>query len=329
MEPDTHEMPTRSMITIRPFREGDAAAVGRLIADTYAQFNLAFLPPQDRGPFLGPFQHAASPDETHLEAIRRVVRSPLLYVAEEGGEIVGVLRGRKERLASLFVRGDRHRQGIGRMLVQRFEDAVAKQGSIVVRVAATLYAVPFYLAMGYKRSTGVRSGWSFEGRGLPVQPMKKVLGEAKMASSISHIALVVPDLRAAESYYRSVFDMELVGRETARADGLWYTLPFDRDWYDAEAAGIELDMVALRKGEFVLALFKGGAPRGQVYVIGLRMSLDEIARVRAGLAELAQGGEGAADSLEFVDPYQITWQISVPGSAFRTAGDFAGRWLEV
>ena len=36
-------------------------------------------------------------------------------------------------------------------------------------------AVPFYLAMGYVRSTGVRSCWSFEGRGLPVQPMRKVL----------------------------------------------------------------------------------------------------------------------------------------------------------
>ncbi len=36
----------------------------------------------------------------------------------------------------------------------------------VVRVVATLYADPFYRAMGYKKSTGVRTGWSFEGRGL-------------------------------------------------------------------------------------------------------------------------------------------------------------------
>ena len=47
-----------------------------------------------------------------------------------------------------------------------------------MRVAATLYAVPFYLKMGFKRTTGVRSGRSFEGRGLMVQPMKKALGDA-------------------------------------------------------------------------------------------------------------------------------------------------------
>jgi GNAT superfamily N-acetyltransferase len=86
-----------------------------------------------------------------------------------------VLRGREERLGSLFVRGDRHRQGIGRELVERFERASLELGVQVIRVAATLYGVPFYLAMGYKRSTGVRSSQSFEGRGLPIQPMRKIL----------------------------------------------------------------------------------------------------------------------------------------------------------
>jgi GNAT superfamily N-acetyltransferase len=164
-------------ITIRDYDEDDAPSVGRLIADTYGEHNLDFLPPTAKGPFLGPFQHAHSPDVAHREAIAQVIRSEMVFVAEDGGEIVGVLRGRKERLASLFVRGDRHRQGIGRRLVERFERASLEQGVEVIRVAATLYAVPFYLAMGYKRSTGVRSGWSFEGRGLPYQPMRKVLGQ--------------------------------------------------------------------------------------------------------------------------------------------------------
>jgi hypothetical protein len=29
--------------------------------------------------------------------------------------------------------------------------------------------------MGYKRSTGPRTGWSFNGHGLIIQPMRKVL----------------------------------------------------------------------------------------------------------------------------------------------------------
>lgn len=89
--------------------------------------------------------------------------------------IVGVLRGRQERLASLFVRGDYHRQGLGRRLVAAFERACVQDGAAVIRVAATLYAIPFYTALGYQKTTGVRNGWSFEGRGLRYQPMKKVL----------------------------------------------------------------------------------------------------------------------------------------------------------
>lgn len=168
------------MITIRHYREDDAQSVGCLIADTYGTFNLCFAAPGEKGTLLGPFQHAYSPEQEHQEAIARAIRSDLVFVAEEEGEIVGVLRGRRERLASLFVRGDRHRQGIGRSLVARFEQESLARGVGVVRVASTLHAVPFYLALGYKRSTGLRSGWSFAGRGLPVQPMKKELHGERM-----------------------------------------------------------------------------------------------------------------------------------------------------
>ena len=147
-----------------------------------------------------------------------------------------------------------------------------------------------------------------------------------MHSSLRFIALVVADLRAAEAYYRSVFDMELVGREAPGEDGQWYTLPFDKDWDDAIAAGIELRMLALRKDEFVLALFAGDAPGGQVYMIGLSMSPAEIAAVRSRLPADTYLRTDAPARLDFRDPYGITWQIS-PGELFRTAGDWAGRWL--
>ena len=163
------------MITIRPYRETDADCVGALIANTYAQFNLAFAPPEERDKLLGPFRHARSSDLAHREAIAQAIRSEMVFVAEDEGEIVGVLRGRKERLGSLFVRGDCHRRGIGRMLVERFEQECLRLGVTQIKVASTLYAVPFYLAMGYKKTTGVRSGWSFGGSGLKWQPMKKCL----------------------------------------------------------------------------------------------------------------------------------------------------------
>jgi len=150
-----------------------------------------------------------------------------------------------------------------------------------------------------------------------------------MNCSLRHIALFVPDLREAERYYQSIFDMELIGRESELADGLWYTLPFDKGWDEAETAGIKLDMLALRKDEFGLALFRGDAPSGQVNVIGLRMPTEEIARVRARLPDDAQVSEDAPDSLEFRDPYQITWQIMLAESKFTTGGDIANRWLKI
>ncbi len=163
------------MVTIRPYCEPDAEPVGWLIADTYSRYNLSFAAPDELAKLLGPFRHAHSPEPAHRQAIADVIRAPVVLVAEDDGEIVGVLRGRRERLASLFVRGDHHRRGIGRALVERFEEESIEQGVGVIRLAATLYAIPFYTALGYRRTTGLRNGWSFEGRGLKYQPMKKVL----------------------------------------------------------------------------------------------------------------------------------------------------------
>lgn len=53
----------------------------------------------------------------------------------------------------------------------------------VVRVAATLYAIPFYAALGYRKTTGIRNGWSFEGHGLRYQPMKKILAQTQTSEA--------------------------------------------------------------------------------------------------------------------------------------------------
>jgi len=44
------------------YRESDADAVGRLIADTFTHFNLAFASDDQLALLLGPFRHAGSPD---------------------------------------------------------------------------------------------------------------------------------------------------------------------------------------------------------------------------------------------------------------------------
>ena len=163
------------MVTIREYREADAEDVGRLIATTYARFNLGFATPEERPRFFGPFQHAESTLPEHRQAIARAIRATMVFVAEDDGEIAGVLRGRPDKLQSLFVRETYQRQGVGRRLVERFERECGREGAREIKVMSTLYAVPFYLAMGYRRTTGVRRMRSFEGAGLEYQPMKKKL----------------------------------------------------------------------------------------------------------------------------------------------------------
>jgi GNAT superfamily N-acetyltransferase len=152
-----------------------------LIADTYGGFNLHAMTPTKRESMLGPFALADSSMPQHREAIATVISAPSVWVAEDGGEIVGVLRGgRTDRrgrtvLSSLFVDGQRHRQGVGQMLVEQFEQEYPERGVDVFKLSATLHAVPFYLSMGYQRSTGVRTMASFGESGLAYQPMKKTL----------------------------------------------------------------------------------------------------------------------------------------------------------
>ena len=78
-------------------------------------------------------------------------------------------------LHSLFVHASYHGQGIGRELVERFEMACLQQDVNKITVASSLYAVPFYQRLGYKKSTGVRYGPCFDGADFPTQPMQKTL----------------------------------------------------------------------------------------------------------------------------------------------------------
>ncbi len=149
-----------------------------------------------------------------------------------------------------------------------------------------------------------------------------------MTNRVSHIALYVPDLRAAEAYYQTLFAMELIGREAEQEDGLWYTLPFDKTWDDAESAGVDLGMVGLQHNGWVLALFRGDAAPGQVFVIGLYLPAEEIQAVRNRLPADTVIELDEADRLEFVDHYGITWQLATGGD-FQTAGVFADRWLKL
>jgi len=144
-----------------------------------------------------------------------------------------------------------------------------------------------------------------------------------------HMALFVPDLRAAESFYRRIFGMDLLFRESDLGGESWYTLPSEKGWEDAGIAGIELAMVALKRDEFVLALFRGAPQPGTVREICFGLAADEIETVRARLPEEVITPEHRERWLRFDDPFGFRWTLQEPHVAFRSSGEIAGRWLEV
>jgi hypothetical protein len=141
------------------------------------------------------------------------------------------------------------------------------------------------------------------------------------------------DLRAAEEHYVALFDMEVLFREGPLEPGgpnaeLWGTLPPGCTWDDAEAAAVEIGMVALQRGDLILPLF-AMAPSGlQTYAIGLVMEDDEIEAIRARLPDDAYVESEQDGWLAFVDRFGVRWQLS-NRQPFRSAGERADLWLDV
>jgi catechol 2,3-dioxygenase-like lactoylglutathione lyase family enzyme len=146
---------------------------------------------------------------------------------------------------------------------------------------------------------------------------------------LSHVAITVPDLESAEGYYRALFDMKIVTREALGPEGD-LQLPPAQDWSDAHRAGIVLYMVALRTGDFVLALFDeaSSAVRGlgrrqhRPLFVGLTLPPERIAAVRTRLRD----DEWDEDSGGFRDRYGIGWQLSTTPT-FLGSGEHSGRWV--
>ncbi|MDX1621423.1 MAG: hypothetical protein R3320_10560, partial [Nitriliruptorales bacterium] len=100
--------------------------------------------------------------------------------------------------------------------------------------------------------------------------------------AFKHAALLVPDLRAAEEHYRTIFAADLIGRESLRDDGKWYSVPHGRSWTDIDDAGVDVHWVGLRRDDLIIALLLG-EPEAQrtLYAIGLHLEPPEISEIHA------------------------------------------------
>jgi GNAT superfamily N-acetyltransferase len=151
---------------IRKFKPADTVAAAQIIRDTYGTFNKN----EGTKDAVQGYIDFWDPEKQLDEIKKRFSKKGIFLIAEEDGKVVGVARGRKEKLTTLFVKGALHNRGIGRKLMERYEKAAAATGSCEIKINASIYAVPFYEKLGYKKTTGIRNKW-----GLKVQPMKKNL----------------------------------------------------------------------------------------------------------------------------------------------------------
>ena len=155
-------------MAIRKFHKKDTKEVALLVVNTYKKFNSSeFIEKKAVTDYLSHYNPQINSEE---ELYSNLKRTPFFYVFEEDHKIIGMIRGRVGRIINLFVDGSKHKKGVGRKLVLKYENEVRKQNCNEIKIRASLYATPFYEKMGYKKTTGIRNF-----RGLKVFPMKKIL----------------------------------------------------------------------------------------------------------------------------------------------------------
>lgn len=154
------------MIKLRKFKKTDSENVAFLIFNTYKKFNSKeFIKKSAIQEYLNFYDTAKNSNE---QLYKRFLKTPIFFIVIENNKIIGMIRGTSERIVNLFVEGRKHKKGIGRLLVNKFELEAKNQNSKEIKIRASLFATSFYQKMGYKKTTGIRNF-----RGLKIQPMKK------------------------------------------------------------------------------------------------------------------------------------------------------------
>ena len=154
-------------IKIRKFKWGDLEEASALVCKTFAKFNSKEGSKKGIRWYIDLFDSK----KNNTNNIRKMFsRTKINYVATNKEKIIGIIRGGNNKIINLYVDGKYHRKGIARRLVDKFEKECAKLGFREIKIKASIYAIPFYQKMGYKKTTGIRNF-----HGVMIQPMRKIL----------------------------------------------------------------------------------------------------------------------------------------------------------
>ena len=135
----------RDHVTFREMSQGDEEAVSALVEEVFDEF---VAPDYARGG-VEEFKSFILPEKL----LQRLVdEDSLIIVAEEEGELVGVIDVRDgSHIRLLFVRKDHHGRGIGGRLFSLARERCASDnpGLEEITVNSSPYAIPIYESMGF------------------------------------------------------------------------------------------------------------------------------------------------------------------------------------
>jgi len=107
------------MIKIRKFRKEDTKEIASLVFNTFKKFNSKeYFKKLAIEEYLNQYDPK---NNTMEELYGRFKKSTIFYVATSDNKIVGMIRGRPERITNLYVDGKYHKRGVGRLLLNKFE----------------------------------------------------------------------------------------------------------------------------------------------------------------------------------------------------------------
>lgn len=128
-------------VKVRPARTADAGAISRVVLAALRTSNARDYPAS----VIERVQLSFSP-----AAIDRLMQQRRMFVAVSGEVVVGTASLEGQVVRSVFVDPDRHRRGIGRLLMAELEHVARGAGLELLIVPSSLTAQEFYTALGFR-----------------------------------------------------------------------------------------------------------------------------------------------------------------------------------
>lgn len=139
---------------------------------------------------------------------------------------------------------------------------------------------------------------------------------------VHHLVMLVDDVPNGESYYKELFDLEVLFREAA-LDGEPGTVPDEVSWDEALGKGVTPYMSFLGRDEFYVAVAGSEGQQGTGRLDHIALAVDDEAF--EAITERADSlgcdvEENAPHHRVFRDRYNVEWELNAkarpPGQAF-------------